>query len=309
MATKPLQLADYIVPINMHDMEGRVLRLPARNKKRQREILLIYGHHASIERMAGLAEELSKYGTVTLPDLPGFGGMDTFYSIGSKPTLDNMADYLASFVTMRYKRRRVSIFAMSFGFVVVTRMLQKYPEIAAKVDILVSIVGFVHKDDFLFKKRNFYMLRYGSSVLSWRFPAWFAKTFVLRGPMIRGAYKMVEDKHVKLKDGDAEERKRRIDFEVRLWKINDVRTYAYTALTMFTLDLCKESVKLPVWHVAVDPDRYFNNHYVEQHMRIIFSDVTIVHSKMNGHAPTVVASAKDAAPFVPSKIRKLLTTN
>lgn len=303
MNKTPINLADYIVPLNMNGMEGRMLRLPAQ-KKHTRELLLIYGHHASIERMGGLAEELSKYGKVTLPDLPGLGGMDSFYSIGKKPTLDNMADYLAAFVNMRYRRKRVSIFAMSFGFIVVTRMLQKYPELAKKVDLLVSIVGFAHKDDFIFTKKNYLLFRYGCTLLSMQLPAWITKTFILRGPVIRTSYKIVENSHVKLKDGDAEERKKRIDFEVNLWKINDARTYADTAITMLTVDLCHTKIDLPVWHVAVEPDRYFNNHYVEQHLSIIFSDVTVVKSQMAGHAPTVVATAEDAAPFIPARIRK-----
>lgn len=304
MTTKqPLNIADYTVPLNMNGMEGRMLRLPA-PKNRQREILLLYGHHASIERMAGLAEELSKYGAVTLPDLPGLGGMDSFYTIGKKPNLDNLADYLASFINMQYKRRRLSIFAMSFSFIVVTRMLQKYPELAKKVDILVSIVGFAHKDDFVFKRKNYLMIRYGCTFLSMKAPAWVTKTFILRGPVIRTAYRIVADKHAKLMDGDEAERKKRIDFEVILWKINDIRTYADTAITMLTLDLCNNHVDLPVWHVAVEPDRYFDNHYVEQHLGVIFNTVTVVKSKMSGHAPTVVATAKDAAPFIPPKIRR-----
>ena len=152
------------------------------------------------------------------------------------------------------------------------------------------------------------MLRYGSTFLSWRLPAWIGKTFVLRGPVIRAAYRLVENSHEKLRDGDAEERKKRINFEIVLWKINDLRTYGDTAVTMFTLDLCKDKIDLPVWHIAVEPDRYFNNHYVEQHFRIIFNDVNVIHSKMKGHAPTVVATAKDAAPFIPPKIRKVIAS-
>ena len=40
--------------------------------------------------------------------LPGLGGMDSFYSIGLKPSLDNMADYVASFIKLSYKRKKVS---------------------------------------------------------------------------------------------------------------------------------------------------------------------------------------------------------
>ena len=89
-----------------------------------------------------------------MPDLPGFGGMDSFNSIGRTPTIDEYADYLAAFVKMRYRRKKVTIIGISFGFVVATRMLQRYPELASKVDIVVSIVGFMHKTDFLFKSKQ-----------------------------------------------------------------------------------------------------------------------------------------------------------
>ena len=302
-AAKPV--ADYIKPLNMNGMEGRMLKLPA-PKNKTREILLIYGHHASIERMLGVAEELNKYGAVTLPDLPGFGGMDSFYSIGEKPHLDALADYLAAFVKMRYRRKRFTIFAMSFGFVVATRMLQKYPELASKVDLVVSIVGFVHKDAFVFKQSNYHLMRLGTSILSHRLPAAFVQHIALRPAFIRATYRLVADTHVKLQDANEAERDKRIDFEVILWRINDVRTYMRTANIMFNLNLIGTRVQLPVWHVAVEPDRYFDNTVVEQHLHTIFTDVEVVHSKMKGHAPTVVATAKEAAPFIPPKIRRLL---
>lgn len=297
--------ADFIVPINMNGLRGRMLRMPA-PKKKHKEILLVYGHHASLERMFGVAENLNRYGAVTLPDLPGFGGMESFYKIGEKPTLDNLADYLAAFVKLQYKRRRVTIMAMSFGFVIVTRMLQRYPELVGKVDGLVSIVGFAHVDDFRFKRRNLLFFRYMASFFSNHLPAWFLKHFVLRSICIRLAYLMVASRHSKLKDANKTERDNRINFEIGLWKQNDIRTYMDTTVTMLTLNICDKRVNLPVHHVAVDHDRYFDNHMVEQHLRVIYDDFTMVKSKMLAHAPTVVADAKAAAPFIPLRIRRLL---
>jgi len=77
---------------------------------------------------------LSQYGNVTMPDLPGFGGMQSIFRVNEKPTVDNLAGYLASFIKFKYKRRRITIFAADLGFVVVTRMLQQYPEIARKLN-------------------------------------------------------------------------------------------------------------------------------------------------------------------------------
>src|SRR4051812_41134485 len=110
---------DFIVPLNMNGLKGRMLYAPTKNKKHNREILVIYGHHAMLERWWGLVENLQAYGNVCMPDLPGFGGMDSLYKIGRKPDFDAYADYLAAFIKLRYKRRRVSIYAISFGFVII----------------------------------------------------------------------------------------------------------------------------------------------------------------------------------------------
>jgi len=299
------QQADYILPLYMNGLAGRMLRLPAPKGKR-RELLIIYGHHASIERMEGLAVFLNKYGTVTLPDLPGFGGMQSFYKIGKKPTIDNMADYLAAFIKLRYRNKRLSIAGVSYGFLVVTRMLQKNPDLVKKIDLVFSFAGFVHYQDFRFKKSTFYTFKYLTPVLSMRIPATFIRYCLFQGPIIKTAYKLVEGKHEKIRDVDEEERKRRINFEVKLWQINDVRTYMSTARSMFTVNLCNAHVELPIYHISVNNDRYFNNVLVEQHMRAIFTDFELEEANVPTHAASVIATAKEAEPYVTPKVRRLL---
>lgn len=297
-------LAEHVAPLNINGLEGRVLRLPP-PKNRKREILLLYGSHANLERMFGLAEEFNKFGAVTLPDLPGFGGMDSLYGIGRKPDIDTMADYLASFVKMRYKRRRFTIIGMSYGFIVATRMLQRYPAIAKNVEFIVSIVGFVHKDDFKISKRTLFWMKFGTTILQHRLPCLIAQA-AIKGPTIRAAYNLVADRHAKMKDADELERQRRIDFEIVLWKCNDLRTYFYTAHNMFHLDLCDKQATVSVYHVAVSSDQYFDNTIVEQHLAIIYPTVHVIPVILTAHMPTIVATAKDAAPFIPRKLRAVL---
>lgn len=307
MAKQILKTArEHLVPLNMNGLQGRMLRFD--NPKRKREILLLYGHHASLERMSGFAELLHEYGTVTIPDLPGFGGMEPFFDIGEKPTLDNFADYLASFIKLRYKQRRFTLVAMSFSFIVVTRMLQKYPEIAKKVDLLVSIVGFAHKDDFAFKRRNYWILRLGAVLLSYRLPAFLFRYLVLQAPIIRLSYFVGEKFAIqnKMRDTDAAERAKRINFEVVLWQCNEVRTYGRTSVAMFTLKPLPIRVDLPVHHVAVENDRYFDNGRVEEHMRWIFKNFTLHKTIMPDHVPSIVATAAEAAPFLPASLRRIL---
>lgn len=297
--------ADYIAPLNINRLEGRVLRIPAPNPRRNREILLLYGSHSSLERMFSLAAEFARYGAVTMPDWPGFGGMDSLFKIGRKPDIDTMADYLAAFVKLRYRRRRLTIIGMSYGFTVATRMVQKHPELAAKVDFVVSIVGFARYDDFKLPRRNLFFMRLGASILKRRLPCLLAQA-VVKGPTINATYKLLSNRHVKMKDANPEELKRRIDFEKILWRVNDLRTYFYTADSMFRLDLCDKQTPLAVYHVAVKNDQYFDNALVEQHLAVIYKSVTVIDIKLDAHMPTIVASPKEVAPFIPPKLRRML---
>ena len=296
----------HITSLNMNGLRGRMLAMPGKGDKKSREILLLYGHHASLERMFGFAEVLNRYGTVTMPDLPGFGGMQSFYSIGEKPTLDNYADYLASFIKLRYKRKKVVIVAMSFSVPLVVRTLQRYPELSRKVDLFVSTVGFVHKSDFIFTKKTYW----GLQALAWfgslRIPSLFISTFILQPPIIKLAYTLVADRHTKLQDANETERAKRIKFETKLWKINDLRTRMATIRMMLGIDVCDRQVPVKTLHIAPQIDRYFDAHVVEQHMRVIFEDLTYIPTTLPAHAPSIIARAKDAAPYIPPKAQRIL---
>jgi pimeloyl-ACP methyl ester carboxylesterase len=298
--------ADYIVPIDINGLNGRMLRLPA-PANRNREILFVYGHHSTIERWWGLIQVLNEYGAVTVPDLPGFGGMDSLYKIGKKPTLDTLADYLATFVKLHYKRRRVSIAGLSFGFIVATRMLQRYPDLVNKVDLLVSVVGFAHEDDFTFSKRrrNTYIL--ASRFLSHPLPSIFFKNVLLHPSLLRAAYARTPNAKHKFTKTGKKEFDRLMDFEIHLWHANDARTHMATTVEMLTVNNCHKKVDLPVWHVAVEGEKYFDNNMVEQHYRIIFKDFHIAMSHLDNHAPSIIATKKEAAPLIPKEIRKVLS--
>ena len=306
MAKTNVNPSDYIVPLNMNGLQGRMLHMPA-PKGRNKEILFVYGHHSSLERWFGLMQNLNRYGAVTMPDLPGFGGMDSFYKIGEEATIDQLADYLAAFIKMRYKRRKVTIAGMSLGFVIATRMLQRYPDLTKKVDMFISIAGFAHKDDFTFSRRRAFMYRSFSRFFTMRIPAMFFRHVILHQFILRTVYRHTHNAKNKFHGLVEEELKEMLDVEVRLWHDNDVRTYMKTSSEFLNLDNCKVKVNLPVYHVAIAGDQYFDNHIVEQHFRVIFNEYHLTDTLTVGnHAPSIIADAKAAAPFVPPKLRRLL---
>ena len=124
----------YIHLLDINGLRGRMVVLPAQHGA-DTEILFSHGRHSSLERWRPLLEYLRRFGRVTAPDLPGFGGMDSFYALGKKPTLDAYAGYLGAFMTLRFRRKRVVIVAEGFGFAAATRMLQRYPQM---LDVLLK---------------------------------------------------------------------------------------------------------------------------------------------------------------------------
>lgn len=297
--------AEFVIPLNMNGLRGRLLRLPAK-KTGAREILLIYGHHSSLERWYSFAEVLNDYGAVTVPDLPGFGGMDSFYKIGEKPDIDTMADYLASVIKLRYKNRRFSVAAISYGFIVVTRMLQRYPEIAKKVDLVVSLAGFAHHEEFKFSKTRMIAYKTLAGVFGRKWTAPFFRNVCLHPSILRAVYHRTHNAKKKFEGYGPEERQAMTDFEIVLWRNNDVHTYMTTSISMLTLDNCRNRVDLPVHHIGVPEDNYFDNDLVEQHMRVIFTDFTYHLAKLDRHVPNILADKKEAARLMPASIKKLL---
>jgi pimeloyl-ACP methyl ester carboxylesterase len=307
MGKKALNLAEYTFELNMHGMHGRMLKVPAAKKNKNREILLVYGHHALIERWAGLVENLQDYGPVTLADLPGFGGMDSMYKIRQKPDLDTMADYLAALVKMRYKRKRITIIGISYGFVVATRMLQRHPDLVKKVDLLVNIVGFMHRDDFLFKPRQRKLFVGATRILAARPIPFLIRYLMLNKFVIKNLYIRSPFGRRRFLEMEAVDFSSMIDFEVKLWQANDVRTHWATTSEFLNLDNCQKKIGLPVWHVAASNDHYFNNYNVEQHMRVVFSDYTQVVMKSHAHTPNIMGDKKEMAIMLPPKLKRELS--
>lgn len=306
MPQKPPQNpADYIVPLSVNGLDGRMLHIPAPEGK-HREILLIYGHHAMLERWWGLVENFNEFGAVTMPDLPGFGGMDSFYTIGRRPTVDAFADYLAAFIKLRYKRKRLTIVGVSFGFVVITRMLQRYPDLARKVDVLVSIVGFMHRDDFVYSPRRRNVFRRATRVFATRPAAILIRYGGLNRFVIKNLSKRLPNSKRRFIEVTPEEFDNTMEFEVQLWQANDVRTHWLTTSEFLNVDNCGRRVDLPVYHVVSSEDHYFNNEVVKQHMLVVFTGYHMFTARSKAHTPSILADKKATRVLVPPGLRRVL---
>jgi pimeloyl-ACP methyl ester carboxylesterase len=300
-------LDQYIERIELNGLKGRMVNAPASIESAKKvNILFVHGHHSSHERLQGVVELLQRYGNVCLPDLPGFGGMTSLFSIDEKPTTDNLADYLAAFIKLHYgTRKKFIIVGYSMGFMVTTRLLQKYPAIRKQILDVVAVAGLVHNQDFMFSpaRRRFYTII--AKILIRRIPAFFVKFFILRKWFLSTVYTRSHNAKNKFANQTREQLKASIDFEVNLWRINDVRTWCFTTLEMFKCDLTTGAEKMPlnVLSVVIDGDRYFNNATTEMHLKDIYNRVKTVKADVTVHGGSKVETADEAAEFLPKSLR------
>ena len=301
--------ARYIKKISIQGLSGRALELPDTAPKARTPLLLIYGHHSSLERMYSIAQGFNDYGPVVVPDLPGFGGMPALGTIGKAPTVDNLADYLAGYIRMRFPNgQRFILEGMSLGFVVATRMLQRHPELAKQITHFVSLVGFVNADDFAATPRRRRLFARTARALAAKATSSTFRRLFLQKPVIALTYHLRARSHPKMKGYNWQERQRLITFEVTLWKSNEVRTYFSTLAEMLSLDLTKQKIALPVEHVAVLSDQYFDNEKVVEDMKKIFTSVRMHTAELPNHVPTVLEEVADARHLIPATLTKVFAS-
>lgn len=292
-----------IKPLEIDRLFGRILEFsPAKKSDDHRTIILVYGQHASLERVFGIAEYLSQFGRVLVPDLPGFGGMAPWRRKGQKPNFENYAKYLGSFIDQKVgSKKPIQIVGMSFGFWAVTRLFQLRPDLAKRCRLVASLVGFVdgRSMKFGFWQRHFYLKT------TWLIQnptlAWVFNRICLPPPLLRFVYSRTSLWKDKLSGVSPADKKALVDFEVNLWQINDTATWASTARQMMTKNLKGQPpVETALLHIATDNDQYIDPQKNRADLEQVYGRVDIVTVKTPAHAPPVIANARQVAKLLPA---------
>jgi len=297
-----------ITPINIGGLQGRMLFRKSPEGKR-RKILVIYGLHSSIERMQTTAEFHNQYGEVTMPDLPGFGGMDSFYQINREPDLDAYADYIYTFLKSRKLTSDVTVVAMSFGFLAVTRMLQKYPDSKGFVKDVISVVGFARWTDFSIKPIYRHLAVVLSRILKTRLGSWLVNSLIFNRVSLRGLFWIFSLVNPKYQQSLGKEKKAARAMELDLWTGNDTRTKFYTWELVFKVDLVENARKidLPIHNMYAGTDQYFDSERVKQSLKKIFNDYLPSVADTELHAPSILGDVDEIDRMYSSEIKQLLS--
>jgi pimeloyl-ACP methyl ester carboxylesterase len=309
MSSPQLPSTATIEPINLNGLVGRTMLLPAQKQpKHKTTILLIYGIHSSHERMAATAEFLSQYGQVVAPDLPGIGGMTSFYTIGKAPTLDMYGDYLYTYLKASKRTQRVKVVAMSFGFLVVTRMLQRHPDAQAWIDDVISFVGFGQASDFKrlqAQKRKTAIL---GKPFTTKLGAWLVSVVIFNPLSLRIMFGIFRLFNPKYRDVANQDRQAATAMELDLWQKNDARTRFSIYELFFSFNLTTEPVitGVPLHDMTTPHDQYFSAQRVTKSLHAIYQDVTSSKANLELHAPSILGSPADLEVIFSDQAKTIL---
>lgn len=294
-----------IKQIKYRGLSGRMLHLP--HKKTNKVILFIPGQHSSQERNYSICQYLNDFGEVYAPDTPGFGGMDSFYKVGLKPSFDEYADYLADQISKIDSKKELWIVAVSLGSELITRTLQKHPDIKpAKV---FSFGGFGSAGDFRIPLW-FRVIAVGSArFASSRIGAAIFDAALLNPLSLKLFVKVLTSSKKNTKDQSGEELATSAEMETTLWRINDTRTHAATGLLMFKDDLrnySSEKISTTIYNISSESDQFFDNVVVEQTMLDLYDGYKLLPLKYDSHAPSVIADKQEVYELAPQEFTQML---
>ena len=164
----------------------------------------------------------------------------------------------------------------------------------------------MHADDFVFQPSNQKAMRLFSGFFGLRPVAWLIRHAALSGPVIRTVYAKLPAGKRRLSSMDPIEAREMLDYDVMLWQTNDVATHWRTTSEFLGLDNCQVKINLPVWHVGSRNDHYFDNHIIEQHMLVVFSECHMALISTKAHTPSVLADKTELGVLLPPKLRRAL---
>lgn len=260
--------------------------------------------------MYSTAEFLNDYGTVILVDLPGIGGMDSFYDIKRKPTLDAYADYLYSVLPSIKSARPIKVVAMSFGFLVLTRMLQKYPDSEAWFSDVISFVGFGRAQDFknLARKQRYYIPL--SRMLSTQIGGWLVDQLIFNPLSLRIMFAIFRTFNPKYQSGQVADRRASVAMELDLWQRNDARTRFALYEMLFTFDLTRSSdrlISVPLHDMTTPSDQYFAPKRVAKTLKQLYARVSASVANIPLHAPSIMGDKAEITGVFSTEAKAILT--
>lgn len=276
-----------IQSLRINRLVGRVYK--SENTKSKKQILLVSGVGGSIENTEGLIKILSRIGNVVRPDMPGIGGMTSFYSIGRKPNIKAYADYLRAFTKLRYKKtNKITVVTIGEGLLFVTKLLIDYPDLQKNIKTVVSIGGIVHKNDLKVSPSKKLLIKIAPKLHNIKFLDWMAKILIINTPII---YKFVHG-------NNQNER----NFAVNMWRESNLRTRLFLENELTKTDLCNSPINTPLHYMFGPLVLPTNKYSIKHHLPVVYKNFNLIKTKKDINSCLVFANEKLLPKYIAASV-------
>ena len=185
-------------------------------------------------------------------------------------------------------------------------MLQRNPDINNKVNSLICINGYDHKDDFKLKKSDKIIMTIYSYLCSTKLISGLLNATLYSNVALK--YKYPINKIKTNRGGPSKEFVRQ--FKIDLVKCTDLRTRMYLTQQLLKLDNCQKRIKKSMWHVTTSNSSLnIDKKLAEQHFRITYEGYYQLPTKISGAMPIVLNDEKTAIKYLPAKLRRYLKSS
>ena len=285
----------YISPINMNGLRGKMVFFP--NRLSKNNILYIPDILSSLDLSWNIINLFHDYGNITAIDLPGIGGMEAFHLIKQKNRIDNFADYLASFIKLRYKNKKLIVVANGFGFIAITRTLQKYPILTKNIKIVVSINGISRYDalKLSYRKRAIIkLLAFTGDLSKLIFLSLFKNQLMDMNVYSNNKHRIYLENLTKTDNKYMHKKLIENDYRTNVSMLNEI----------IKVDNCNKRLDLHLWNLVLN-DNCIDQKINEQHLRITYKKYNHSLSQIN-YYDLISNRTNSLNQLIPTKLKKHL---
>ena len=184
-------------------------------------------------------------------------------------------------------------------------MLQKYPEIAKKVDVVFNVSSFAHHDDLKVTGFKKFRLRFYTKFFTYNLPSTIYRGILLRPHLYNRLSKRMRDIQQK-SNYDPKEFKTKYNLDLKIRKKMSVKTQMFTLNELLHLDNCQHVIDLPLWCVNGLHEGHLFLDNVDQHLKIIYKSVHKVKLKKHPVDLFMSYSSEEIDQMMPARLKKVL---
>ncbi|MDP3998477.1 MAG: alpha/beta hydrolase [bacterium] len=226
--------------------------------------VFIHGHRSDAKRFQGLFSKVSKKYKIYAPDLPGFGKSE---ELASFHNLENYFPYVLGFIE-KLNLKRFTLIGASMGVILATLAAMEMPQKVEKAVFLAPV----------FDRSSFKIPRIKYLPIIFLLLAFPKSRFLVK--LINGIIRndRIFKRFLKFFLTSESQEPEVLDYEVKQWRVMDIKVWAQTLASLLTFRFPKKRVKIRAKALFIFPegDQYLDIPKTIQNFAEIFPNYELL---------------------------------